>query len=253
MAREFGNRVKRARTAQGLSQMELADKLGVSQAAVSNWEQGKTEPRPAERAALEKITGPLRRNRSSNGSASNNSEPHELPQSASAFGAWLQRNRARADLSVPELAAKAEISSVAIYNIEAGKSVNPRMETKRKLAQALKTDLPDDVQQEAADSQSIEGLGPLTDFDPHDEDDRPSRPGVYVFYDVSERPVYVGKAASIAKRVADHADAFWFKYPIVANAAYIEIADDALRHQVEQVLIRFLKSNAVINKQSVIR
>jgi transcriptional regulator with XRE-family HTH domain len=199
--------------------MELADKLGVSQAAVSCWEQGKTEPRPAERTALEKITGPLRRNRSSKGLTSDIGEPHELPQNAGAFGAWLQRNRARADLSVPELAARAGVSAVAVYNIEAGKSINPRMETKRKLAKALKTDLPDDVQQEAADSQTIEGLGPLTDFDPHDEDDRPSRPGVYVFYDVSERPVYVGKAANIARRVADHADAFWFKYPIVANAA----------------------------------
>jgi excinuclease UvrABC nuclease subunit len=76
---------------------------------------------------------------------------------------------------------------------------------------------------------------------------------LYVFYDVSDRPVYVGKAEVIKKRVSDHVDKFWFKYPIVSHAAYVEIKGTILRHQVEQVLIKFLKSNAVINKQSVDR
>jgi len=93
----------------------------------------------------------------------------------------------------------------------------------------------------------------LTDFDPHDDDDLPEVAGIYVFYDVSDRPVYVGKAQNIAKRVGDHSEKFWFKYPIVSHAAYIEIVDKELRHQVEQILIGFLKSNAVINKQSVTR
>jgi hypothetical protein len=40
----------------------------------------------------------------------------------------------------------------------------------------------------------IEGVGNLVDFDPHDDANFPSGPGVYVFYDVSQRPIYVGKA-----------------------------------------------------------
>ncbi len=79
----------------------------------------------------------------------------------------------------------------------------------------------------------------------------PSR--VYVFYDVSDRPVYIGESQNIGTRVGTHEDKFWFKFPIVSNAAYVEIKDKDLRHQVEQVLIKFLKSNAVINKQSVDR
>jgi hypothetical protein len=55
------------------------------------------------------------------------------------------------------------------------------------------------------------------------------------------------------KRVGDHNEKFWFKYPIVSNAAYVEITDENLRHQIEQILIGFLKSNAVINKYSVVR
>ncbi len=74
-----------------------------------------------------------------------------------------------------------------------------------------------------------------------------------MFYDVSDRPVYVGKAKNIKIRVSSHEEKFWFKYPIVSHAAYVEIKDEQLRHQVEQVLIKFLKSNAVINKQSVDR
>jgi len=113
--------------------------------------------------------------------------------------------------------------------------------------------VPEDVRTEMEEEQEIAGLGPLTDFDPHCAEDRPKVPGVYVFYDVSDRPVYVGKAKDIKGRVGSHEEKFWFKYPIVSHAAYVEIADQNLRHQVEQVLIKFLKSNAVINKQSVDR
>jgi hypothetical protein len=38
---------------------------------------------------------------------------------------------------------------------------------------------------------------------------------------------------------------------LVDYAAFVKIAHEKLRHQIEQILIRFLKSNAVINKQSV--
>lgn len=170
-----------------------------------------------------------------------------------AFGRWLERAREDAGLSVHELADKAGVSAPAIYNIESGRSSNPRAATQKKLEAALKVSVPAEVLEVAEEGSEIEGLGPLTDFDPHSAADRPRLPGVYVFYDVSERPIYVGKASDIAKRVKDHEDKFWFKFPIVANAAYVEISDETLRHQVEQILIKFLKSNAVINKQSVER
>ena len=40
----FGERLKELRLAQRLSQMELADKTGISQSAIAKWELGKTEP-----------------------------------------------------------------------------------------------------------------------------------------------------------------------------------------------------------------
>lgn len=41
---KFKERLKELRTAKGLSQMQLAKKLGLSQSAVAKWELGKTEP-----------------------------------------------------------------------------------------------------------------------------------------------------------------------------------------------------------------
>jgi transcriptional regulator with XRE-family HTH domain len=170
-----------------------------------------------------------------------------------AFGTWLARTRTTKNLSVPQLAKTADVSLVAIYNLESGRSLNPQAETRRRLEIALGTQVPDEVKNEATEEQEIKGLGSLQDFDPHDENDRPTAPGVYVFYDISERPIYVGKAENIKRRVEQHEDKFWFKRPIVVNGAYVQINDADLRHKVEQVLIKFLKSNAVINKQSVER
>jgi len=50
-----------------------------------------------------------------------------------------------------------------------------------------------------------------------------------------------------------HNDRFWFKRPIVERASYIPIKDKNLRRQIETILIKFLKSNAIINKQGVER
>jgi len=68
-----------------------------------------------------------------------------------------------------------------------------------------------------------------------------------------ERPLYVGEGGNIRNRIKDHAQKFWFKAPIVDTGAYIRIDDVELRKKVETLLIKFLKSNAVLNKQNVER
>jgi len=76
-----------------------------------------------------------------------------------------------------------------------------------------------------------------------------------VFYDITDRPVYVGRATErdIAQRVPEHYEKFWFRPPVVDRGAYIQIDEADLCKKVEQVLIRFLKSNALFNKQGVDR
>lgn len=41
---KFKERLKELRTANGLSQMQLAQAVGLSQSAIAKWELGKTEP-----------------------------------------------------------------------------------------------------------------------------------------------------------------------------------------------------------------
>ena len=101
--------------------------------------------------------------------------------------------------------------------------------------------------------QSRGEIGELIDFDPHDPGEHPALSGIYVLYDISERPLYVGQGKAIDKRIRDHNDKFWFRSPIVESASYVQIDDKELRERVEAVLIKFLKSNAVINKRLVDR
>ena len=172
---------------------------------------------------------------------------------ASPLAEWLKRARDHKDLSVPELAEDSGLSAAAIYRIEHGLTRNLRESTRRKLEKVLGTKLPDEVEREADAETNVQGLGSLEDFDPHDEDDRPEEPGIYVFYDISNRPIYVGESGNVKNRIRQHEDKFWFKKPIVWSASWIKVEDNTLRKQIETLLIKFLKSNAVINKQNAER
>lgn len=140
-----------------------------------------------------------------------------------------------------------------MYRIEAGITRNLREATRKKLEAAFGGVIPEETVSELAEEAEVAGIGRLEDFDPHDDSDRPTGSGIYVLYDISERPIYVGEGSNVRKRIKDHEEKFWFKRPIVETASWIQIADGTLRQQIETLLIKFLKSNAVINKQNVER
>lgn len=237
MAAKQGKVLREARIRAGLSQAELAEKVGVTQATISNWE---TIALPAEqRDRLDKILG-LDAEASS-------------PAQASPIAAWLNKERVERQLSVPELAAKAGVTPAAIYRIEAGITRNVQAATRAKIEKALGTPLPEGAARELSDDAKITGLGVLEDFDPYADDERPAESGIYVLYDISQRPIYVGEGANVRARIRDHDQKFWFKRPIVESASWIRIKDEKLRVQIERLLIKFLKSHAVINMQNVER
>lgn len=242
----LSGRIRKARLGAGLSQQEVADRLSVSQVTVSNWERGRVEPRAANLTALEALLGELTPDEDDTTAAVTVDGP-------SPFGVWLARTRQQSGLTRAQLSASSGISDVQIYNLETGRTENPQQRTRDRLTRALGAAPPDDAVAATQEAAEIEGVGQLTDFDPHDPDDLPEGPGVYVFYDISQRPIYVGESGDMAQRIRDHHDKFWFKSPIVASGSYIFVPVQRLRKQVEQVLIRFLKSNAVINKQHVER
>jgi len=241
-------RLRAARLAEGLSQAQVGEKLHVTGATISNWESGKTRPSDVELKKLQRILGNF--NQPASRSVRGGNGEDERP---SAFGIWLRKSRDKAGLSVYELAEQASVSVPTIYFLESGRTQLPLEQTRQRLEDALSAKVPAEVTREATAEQEIEGLGSLTDFDPYDAEDRPKLSGVYVFYDISDRPIYVGQAKNISNRVKAHSDKFWFKRPIVERAAFIEIRAATLRSQIEQILIKFLKSNAVLNKQGVDR
>jgi len=115
----------------------------------------------------------------------------------------------------------------------------------------------DAIRKLSSDRQSQHSLhmnvGDLIEFNPHDSRAYPTVAGIYVLYDVSERPLYIGQGGSIDKRLRSHSDKFWFKSPIVESASYVRIDNKLLRERIEALLIRFLKSHAVINRKLVDR
>jgi transcriptional regulator with XRE-family HTH domain len=232
-----------------MTQTELGQKLRppVGYATISNWETEKHSPSDEQKAQLRQILWPV-----ANDSAAE-SEHEDGLGSPSAVGTWLNKHRLEQGLSVPELATKAGLSAVAIYALESGRSQNPQGKTVTKLEKALGTELSSEAKKETKDEATIEGVGEWFNFDPNSQTDWPAEPGIYVLYDISERPIYVGQGQDISKRLAAHRDKFWFKQPIVQDAAYVKIGKKELREQIEKVLIKFLKSNAVLNQQNVDR
>ena len=242
----FGERLKRARIRNAMNQTELGQKVGVSAATICQWENGRYDPSKPQKEELKKILGGWAAEKSTD-------EANGETDSPGALSAWLTRARNTKNLSVPELAEMAGLSVPSIYNIESGRISNPRDGTIQKLERALGSQLDSDTKKEIEVEATIEGLGEFIEFDPHNDDDLPSAPGIYMLYDISERPIYVGQGSDIRNRIKSHQEKKWFIRPIIETAAYVKIKEKDMREQVEKLLIRFLKKNAVINKQNVER
>lgn len=249
---KVGNIIKEYRLKNSLTQTELAHKIDVTQGRIAQWEGGRDIPDDQ----LRKLKAVLGFSETVKGSTDKNEST--MPETSS-IGAWLAKQRNEKNMTVSELSAKSGVPIPTIYAIEYGRSQYPRSETLKRLRSAFTLQKGDievitAIEKEIKEEAEVKGLGTLTSFDPYDDNDLPNVPGVYVFYDISDRPIYVGKSDnSIRTRVRDHQDKFWFKWPIVKSAMYIEIHNEDLTDGIETLLIRFLKNNAVINKQKADR
>ena len=170
------------------------------------------------------------------------------------FGQWLTDQMASKDVTITQLAVKTGITYTGIWNIVNGYTWSPRNDTRKKIASALEVAIPTVVEEQSeAESDLMEGFD-WKDFQPHDLDSAPNKPGIYVFYDITDRPVYVGMSnSSVFNRVRDHSTRFWYKRPLVERASFLHIADPALCTKIEWVLIRFLGKHALLNSKGVTR
>jgi len=245
-----GQLLRQARSRNGLTRQSLAEELHVTALSIFNWETGKNKPQAKSiKALIEKFGA----------EAFDPDRSIIEDEGPSALSTWLAAKRADKKWSRKELAQKAGVTEMTIWNIESGRTLNPQQSTIESLESALGEPIPEDIGVELSKQADlkVEGLGAFTNFDPHDEDNLPSVAGVYVLYDVSDRPVYVGRAQDIGKRIRDghtgHWDKFWYRSPIVHSGAFVRVDDELLRSQIETVMIKFMKSTAVINKSGVER
>jgi transcriptional regulator with XRE-family HTH domain len=233
---KFGKWLRQTREEHEITGRAVAEQAGISSTAISHIETGRIQNPTADTQ-----------------SAIKSAVEYLLSGGISKFGQWLKIARDNAGLSANQLSQQVGISPQSIYNIENGKTLNPSLATRQKIETALGVSAPENTTKEDNELQSVEGLGSLQDFDPHAFDLIPPEPGVYVLYDISDRPIYVGRSKNIKKRLIQHSNAFWYKKPIVVSASYIKISQDELRNQIEEIMIKFLKTNAVINKSYVDR
>jgi len=228
----------------GLTQAALAERFGVSQAAVSTWESGTSQPqgdlRKAVNAWLEKTAD----------SGGDDAEGED--EQTSAFGEWLYNERQTRGWTREELAEKAEITAQAIYQIETGRVRNPWKQTRDRLVRALGVTQspPEPVLDELEKEEEIAGGGQLNDFSPWDDKTIPEAPCVYVYYDRTDRPIYIGQTNSLRRRNVQHQENDkWFFRRLVERGAYIELGAKAERDRTEKLLIHFLGRNTMFNKQ----
>lgn len=244
---QFPERLRRARTGLGLTQQDLASSVKVAQADLASWEKGRSAPTIHQFLDLEAVVGPLAE------ATGVLVEGGAGPNRVGTSGTGLKRARAKSKLSTPARATKANTPQVARQNVASDGTAKPHAASKKKRVDAAPRKAPTPVVIKRKPEQPVESLGRLTKFAPHSQDDLPICGGIYVLYDISDRAVYVGQGQSIKKRVLDHAKKPWFQSPIVETAAYIQVEEVKLRLHLEEILIRFLKSNAVLNKQHVNR
>lgn len=181
------------------------------------------------------------------------SEDEVSVEHQSTFGDWLNREMERQGVTIQELADRTKLTYTGIWNIVKGNTLYPREETRRKISEALNQAVPNEVEQEIEQEAAISGYT-WSDFTPSDLQTVPTLGGVYVFYDITDRPVYVGKSKSnVRGRVKDHQTRFWFKPPLVVRGSFLAIDDPAMCDKIEAILIKFLGNHALLNAKGVIR
>lgn len=235
------DQIRRARTDLGLSQDDFGAKLGMTASPISLLETGQTSPidvdqdHPHYRTWRALLSG----------------DRAALAQLPNPVAAWQRSSRQEQGLSLSLLAERAKISEHQLGAIERGQHT-PARDALQRIETALGSPAPSHLAERSPEAVAL-NIGALEDFDPHMVEARPVCAGIYVFYDISERPIYVGESKNIRQRIRQHEEKFWFKRPLVEYAAYVRIDDDTMRIAIERILINFLRSNAVLNRQHVSR
>ena len=267
MTETIGKWVWRNRVEADLSQSELGDKIDVTNATVSNWENGKTTPSYDKMQLLEKVFGESFDEHGLQGDEEREGTMTET------IGEWVWRNRGEADLSQSELGDKIDVTSATVSNWENGKTT-PSYDKMQLLEKMFGESFAEHGLQ--GDEEREEGLDPadheqwkqlkeevgsdircIGTFDPKNEKNIPDCAGIYILYSGNNNqlkrkpkkikftgnPVYIGEGGGtggIRKRIKDHGQKWW--WPGLDVGVFIEIdgRKEKLRRDLEKILIKLM-------------
>lgn len=226
----------------GLTQAQIGERLGISQPYVALIE---NETVDASARIAEKIL-----ELAGASPAKIASDLKDTSTKGIDFGEWITERRTKLGMSRQALADKAGVSYLTLYFIETGQTESPRKSTIDAIKKVL-GELPKDVQTEVAESAEggfgeYQGPFPIKEWEQNIDKDTP---GVYIFYDILKRPVYIGESKDIQRRIRQHDDQFWFKSPMVHSISYLVVKDEKVRAQLEAAMIKLVGENAIFNQQ----
>lgn len=67
-------------------------------------------------------------------------------EASQSFGEWLKQELVRNKMNLADLSAKSGITYTGLWNIVKGYTVSPREETRKRVAEALKSQIPADIE-----------------------------------------------------------------------------------------------------------
>ena len=243
---ELGEWLRDRRIEQDWTQKQLADKLGVTDITVSNWENCHSYPNPANLQTIGSVLGRMP-------AFAGGVERSEEDRTTTPFGAWLRNARLSKSLSQAQLAERSGVSDIAISYIETGRTRSPWPSTVQGLEAALGVTASEEVESSIEAEQEVaEGLGEFYGPFPLDawEEYAKAIPCVYVVYDGLQRPVRIGHTGDLRRRLREYEDNYWwFREPTATTFAYVVIEDEKTRKQVEKIMIKLVGSHAMFNIQ----
>ena len=221
----------------GWTQTKLAEELDVSQPLINHWVKGRQRPNAEMREKLVEVFG---------------AGFGEEETFGRTLGEWLRSKREKQKLTIKELADKTGLSWLGIKNIEDGNIQSPHKATLKSLEKVLGK-LPAVQSKDVEEARDVGGFDFEGTFDVKEWESN-AKPGekiqcIYVIYDKSNRPVYIGQTNDLRSRFKNHEREFWWKEPIAQRFAYIVVKDSEFRKKAEKVMIKLVGTHALMNEQ----
>ena len=176
-------------------------------------------------------------------------QEEEIEEEEFDFAEWLKFQMEAKSLSGNRLAKLVGCHNTTISAILNRRIENPSNEMMERIRNALQEKIPEAVTNDLNEKKKFDNKNDVwDDFNPHDHDSIPNKPGVYALFSPTNVVLYVGKAQNVSSIIASHREKKWFLEDIIEYGMLFYSDDENERKKIEDILIKFLRTNAWLNK-----